>query len=129
MIYGTRPYGDTPYGETMKQYVLTAGTGAFTLSGVSARLLYNRVLHALPGSFAVTGNAVRLLFNRLLRAATGVFLVNGLDVRFEIWRKNEARAVPVEAASRTIEADGSGRTIYVKPDEREADASANERTV
>lgn len=45
-------------------YTLTAGTGAFTLSGVAATFVYGRVMVAGQGSFVLTGNNVTFGYAR-----------------------------------------------------------------
>lgn len=59
--------------------VLTADSGSFVLTGEDASLLADRVLTALPGAFALAGQDAGLLATRVLASAAGVYLFTGQD--------------------------------------------------
>lgn len=86
MFPGFRPSGFIPHGGIPAVTSGAAATGTFTLTGVAARLLYNRLLRAAKGTFTLTGVAVRFLYNRLVKATTGVFIVSGKAARL-LWMR------------------------------------------
>ena len=67
-------------------YLLAAGTGAFTLTGNPTTLAFNRILQAETGVFTFTGNASTLTYtpsenvNYLLAAGAGSFTLTGNPV-------------------------------------------------
>lgn len=58
---------------------LTANTGTFTLSGIAAGLRASRKLTAATGAFTLTGIAANLRAARIIAAATGTFTLTGQD--------------------------------------------------
>ena len=57
--------------------VLTALTGAYTVSGQSAVMARTRELTALAGSYAVTGQTAVLTYGRVLTGLAGSYTVTG----------------------------------------------------
>lgn len=73
-------------------YTMTAGTGAFTLTGVAAGLTAQRKLTAATGSFALTGVAAGLYAGRKLVADVGAFTLTGVAAGLLAVRKLVAEA-------------------------------------
>lgn len=63
--------------QPLGHFVISIGTGAFTLTGNTANLLRSRIISPSPGTFAETGQGVTLLWNRRLAASAGSFLETG----------------------------------------------------
>lgn len=59
-------------------YTLTAATGSFTLTGVSATLKVSRKLVAATGTYSLTGQAAAFNVSRKLVAATGTYTLSGI---------------------------------------------------
>lgn len=70
-------------------YPITAGIGAFTLTGVSNNLLFGRNLVAGIGAYTLTGVTVALNIGKGMLAGIGSFVLTGIDtaLRFSRWSK------------------------------------------
>jgi hypothetical protein len=66
-------------GDPGATYTLSADGGAFSYSGNSANIPFNRVLPAEAGAFSYAGGDASLLVNRTLAANTGSFTYSGND--------------------------------------------------
>ena len=69
---------------TLNNYVLTATTGTFTLTGNSAGLTQSKILPASTGSFALTGNDASVTVQRKIVADPGSFTLTGNDATFAL---------------------------------------------
>jgi hypothetical protein len=64
----------------LHHYVLTCGSGSFTLTGIPATLLASRLLSCGSGSFGLTGTSLSLLKDSLLAAGIGEFKLIGQTI-------------------------------------------------
>jgi len=64
---------------TSTDYPLTAGIGAFTLTGIASLFHLSRLLTAVTGAFTLTGIATILSFGRKMLASAGSFVLTGID--------------------------------------------------
>lgn len=71
----------TKYGITPR---LEAEAGSFSLIGVSAGLLYNRIMPMSAGVFTLTGIGSGLYVARLLACAEGEFVLTGIDANITV---------------------------------------------
>jgi hypothetical protein len=56
---------------------LTANAGAYTLTGQTASLYYNRDLSPIAGAYAVTGQSANLVYDRDLSPDAGAYAISG----------------------------------------------------
>lgn len=64
---------------TLQQYVLTADSGTFAMTGTSANLEWNRLVAAASGSFSMAGTDANLEHAHLVAAGSGSFVMTGQD--------------------------------------------------
>jgi hypothetical protein len=90
--------------------LLTASQGAFTLSGKSVTAAAARVVTAGYGAFALTGNSATVAAARILTAGYGAFVLNGKSVTAAA-----ARLLTASYGAFTLSGQSAGMLQYVAP--------------
>lgn len=79
-------YGGAPL-RVLNNYVLTAGSGTYSITGATAGLAPARKITASSGSYSVSGASVGLLSTRRLSVASGSYSITGSSATFRSARR------------------------------------------